>query len=291
MMWRRTSRDRVAILLLGVATLTILTLDFRTHLLDRVSSGIAEVVGVFQTGVRTVARPVENVFTGLRELTSLRSQNAVLRQENQALRQQAETYSDLARQNSELRRLLEIEGGLDVATVRARVIGATLTGLERSVLIDKGRNWGIVEDTAVLDPEGLIGRISWVGSRTAKVLLLTDSQSSIGVKIATTGETGVVTGTGGPLMRLELISRAALDLGAVKRGDVVLTSGHEGGIFPPSIPIGRVEQVNLASRGTSYAILVRPFASLTRLDIVSVALRKDDTVAESPPVPTPEGSR
>lgn len=286
-MWRRTSRDRVTVVVLAVATLTVLTLDFRTNLLNGVSGAAEQVVGVFQTGVRTVARPVEGLFTGLHEMSKLRDENVRLRRDNQVLRRQAETYTDLARENARMRQLLQIEGGTDLPTVRARVIGASLSGLERSALIDKGSSSGLTAETAVLAPEGLVGRITWAGSRTAKVTLLTDSQSSVGVKIGETGETGIVSGQGSGLLRLELISRTALDQGAVKKGDVVLTSGHQGGIFPPGIPVGRVERVDLASRGTSYTILVRPFANLTRLDLVSVVLRQEN-VAELPPSAEPE---
>lgn len=290
-MWRRSSRDRIAIVVLVVATLAVLTLDFRTHVLDGVGDTLGQVVGVFQTGVRTVARPFENIVSSVTDLTRLRAENEQLKRENETLKRQAETYADTARENARMRQMLTLGSSLDVTTVAARVIGASLSGLERSVLIDRGTSAGVTRDTAVLAPEGLVGRVVWAGARTSKVLLLTDAQSAIGVRIGETGENGVVTGTGDPVLRLELISRAALDSGAVRRGDVILTSGQEGGIFPPGVPIGRVEEVASASRGTSYRISVRPFASLTRLDILSVVLRTENA-PERPPRPTPsEASR
>lgn len=287
-MWRRTSRDRIVFVGLVLATISLLTLDFRTGVIDGMSSAFGEVLGVFQTGVRTVARPFESFVGGVREFGSLRAENEELRRENQILRRQAETYTDLARENARLRELNTLEGSLDLDTVRARVIGASLSGLERSALLDKGRSSEVTVDRAVLTPEGLAGRIVWAGRQTAKTLLLTDPQSAIGVKIGETGETGIVTGTGGRLLRLELVSRSALDQGAVKRGDIVLTSGYQGGIFAPGIPIGRVEEVTLASRGTTYTILVRPFARLSRLDIVSVVVGQGEVV-EVAPSPVPDG--
>lgn len=285
-MWRRTSRDRVVFLGIVLATVTLLTLDFRTGVIDGLSGAVSQVMGVFQTGVRTAVRPIEGLVDGIRDLGSLRAENERLRRENATLRRQAETYTDLARENAVLRELNTLEGSLALETVRARVVGASLSGLERSAVLDKGREAGVVEDRAVLAPEGLAGRVVWTGGRTAKVLLLRDSQSAIGVRIGETGETGVVNGTGGRLLRLELVSRAALDQGAVKRGDTVLTSGHQGGIFPPGIPIGRVEDVELAPRGTAYTILVRPFARLSRLDIVSIVVGQGEVV-EAVPTPSP----
>ena len=295
-MWRRTSRDRAVFVGLVLATVSLLTLDFRTGVVDGMSSGFGEVLGVFQTGVRTASRPFESFVGSVRELGALRAENEELGRENQVLRRQAETYTDLARENARLRELNTLEGSFDLETIRSRVIGASLSGLERSALLDKGRSSSIAVDKPVLTPEGLAGRIVWAGRQTSKALLLTDSQSAIGVKVGETGETGVVTGTGGRLLRLELVSRAALDQGAVKRGDVVLTSGYQGGVFPPGIPIGRVEEVDLAHRGTTYTILVRPFARLSRLDIVSVVVGQGEVVEAAPspspgarPSPMPEG--
>jgi rod shape-determining protein MreC len=197
-----------------------------------------------------------------------------LRRENEILRRQAATFTDLARENARLREELRLTGSLDIQTISARVVGASLSGLDRSVVIDKGSESGILRDTAVLAPEGLLGRISWVGSKSAKVLLITDAQSSVGVKIGDKGETGLVSGTGKSVMRIELVERASLDRKDVKTGDVVLTSG-QGGVFPPGVPIGIVEDVNLAPRGTSYEITVRPFARMSRLDVVAVAARPE----------------
>jgi rod shape-determining protein MreC len=137
----------------------------------------------------------------------------------------------------------------------------------------------------VLAPEGLVGRVVWAGESTAKVLLLTDAQSAVGVRIGTSGEIGLARGTGGRNVEIELVSRAALDQGAVRPGDVVVTSGYQGGIYPQGLPVGRVEHVTLAPRGTSYTISVRPFARLSQLDILAVAVGTE--VVESAPSPTP----
>lgn len=281
-MWRRTSRDRIFVGLLILATVTVLTLDFRTGALQGLSGGVTQVIGVFQAGVRTVARPIEGVVESVQGLRGVRAENEQLREENQLLRRQAEAYTDVARENARLRELLQLESSLELETVSARVIGASLSGLERTALVDKGSESGLEVDSAVLGPEGFAGRIIWVGPQMARVRLITDPQSAVGVRIGDIGETGSVVGTGRDELRLELVSRAALDQGAVRRGDVVTTSGYQGGIFPPGIPVGRIEEVQLAERGADYTIRVRPLARLSRLDVVSV-VRRDPGPQPAPP--------
>lgn len=281
-MWRRTARDRVFIGLLIVATVTVLTVDFRTGLLDGVAGSASQVVGTLQGGVRAFVRPFEAVVETFTEFGSLREENERLAEENRRLRLQSETFADVARENARVRTLLQLEGSSGLEGVHTRVVGASLSGLERSATVDKGRSTGILPDHAVLAPEGLAGRVVWSGSQTAKVLLLTDGQSAVGVRIGESGEIGLAQGTGGRNLELELVSRAALDQGAVKPGDVVVTSGHQGGIFPPGIPVGRVEQVRLAPRGTSYTITVRPFVRFSQLDVVSVIVGAREVIEPAP---------
>ncbi|MGH2760898.1 MAG: rod shape-determining protein MreC [Actinomycetota bacterium] len=288
-MWRRTLRDRVFIAILILCTVTVLTLDFRTGILDGVADTTSQAFGVLQSGVRSFVSPFESVVRTIGDLGSLRSENRRLRRENVRLRRQAETYADVARENARIQSLLRVEGAGGVRAVHARVVGASLSGLERSVTIDKGRDHGVVADKAVLSAEGLVGRVSWAGARSAKILLLTDAQSAIGVRIGTSGETGLARGTGGRNIEIELVSRAALDQRAVKTGDVVVTSGYQGGIFPPGLPVGRVENVVLAPRGTSYSISVRPFVRLSQLDVLAVAVGTELVESAPSPTPAPEG--
>jgi rod shape-determining protein MreC len=288
-MWRRTARDRVFIGLLVLATVVVLTLDFRTGVLDGVSGVATQVVGALQGGVRSFVRPFESIFRTVGDLATLRAQNRRLVEENRRLRLETETFGNVARENARIRTLLQLEEGSGLVGVHAEVIASSLSGLERSVMIDKGTRDRIAPDQAVLSPEGLAGRVILSGGSSAKVLLLTDAQSAVGVRIGESGETGLVRGTGGRELSLELVSRAALDQGAVKPGDVVVTSGYQGSIYPPGLPVGRIDKVALAPRGTSYTITVQPFVRFSALDVVSVIVGTAPVIQASP-TPTPSRS-
>jgi rod shape-determining protein MreC len=276
-MWRRTVRDRFFIALVVLATVTVLTLDFRTGVLDGVAGSTAEAFNVAQGGVRGFVRPIESVVTSVGDLANLQQENRRLRAENNQLRREVESFADTAREHSRLISQLQLADGMGLEVEFARVVGASLSGLERSASVSKGRVDGVVPNRAVLAPEGLVGRVSQAGQRSARVMLLTDAQSAVGVRIGASGETGLVRGTGGRNLHLELVSRAALDQDAVQPGDEVLTSG-QGGIYPPGLLVGQVEEVNLAARGTAYTITVRPFVRFSQLDIVSVILSTTEVI-------------
>ncbi len=185
-----------------------------------------------------------------------------LREENLKLRRQAETYADVARENARIHALLQLEGsvgrpGRPRAGDRRVAVGSRALGDDQQ---GTRRRESPTRRPSSRPRVSSAGR-SWAGANSAKVLLLTDAQSAVGVRIGASGETGLARGTGGRNLELELVSRAALDQGAVKPGDDVLTSGYQGGIYPPGCPVGRVEDVQLAARGTSYTITrpsVRP---------------------------------
>lgn len=286
-MWRRTARDRVFIAFLILSTVTVLTLDFRTGVLNGVSGETQSAFAFLQSGVRGFVRPFQSVLQSIGDLGSLRHENSKLRAENLRLQHELEVYPDVARENQRLTSLNQLQDASGIQAVQARVIGASISALEQSVTIDKGRNQGIVPDKAVLAPEGLAGHITWAGGNSAQVTFLTDLQSAVGVRVGNSGETGLVRGNGPTSdLKLDLISRQALDQGAVKQGDMVVTSGFQGDIYPPGLPVGRVEKVELAARGTAYTIFVRPFVRFSQIDVLSVAISTTQVV-EAPPSPTP----
>ena len=286
-MWRRTARDRVFIAFLVLSTVTVLTLDFRTGVLNGISNQTQSTFAFLQDGARGFVRPFESVLQSIGDLGSLRRENAKLQQQNIRLQREVESYPDVALENQHLQTLLQLQDSVGIRAVEARVVGASISALESSETINRGRNSGIVPDRAVLAPEGLAGHISWAGAASAQVTFITDLQSAVGVRVGESGETGLVRGQGPRRdLLLDLVSRAALDQGAVKEGDIVVTSGYQGGIYPPGLPVGRVEKVELATRGTTYKISVRPFVRFSQLDIVSVAV-SGPQVVEAPPTPTP----
>jgi rod shape-determining protein MreC len=113
--------------------------------------------------------------------------------------------------------------------------------------------------------EGLIGRVIEVDSHTASVLLLTDQNSAIAVKIANADYKGVLYGQNSLYCRLAYIPFDA----DIKDDDLVVTSG-DGGIIPKSLPIGMVKRIEKRGKGLFMEIKVLPFINLSKLENVLV---------------------
>jgi len=125
--------------------------------------------------------------------------------------------------------------------------------------------------------EGLVGRVSEVGSRAARVLLVTDLNSRVPVIVEGPQQRALLTGDNSerPCLRY-------LDAGAeIKVGDRVVTSG-QGGVFPPGLPVGVVASLDRE------APRVEPYVELSRVEYLRIV---DYGLADGLPKPVPIASR
>ena len=105
------------------------------------------------------------------------------------------------------------------------MIGQDALGSGSSIFIDKGKNRGIKEDMAVIVSNGiLVGKVSEVFPDTAKILLITDQESAVNGEVLESGAKGIVRGTYGLGIMMDMISQAEV----VKEGDTAITSGLRG---------------------------------------------------------------
>jgi rod shape-determining protein MreC len=152
--------------------------------------------------------------------------------------------------------------------VTARIVAAGPSDFEEVRFIDKGAADGIVRGQAVIDENGLIGRIDFVSDKAARVLLITDPRSGVGVRDLATNDTGWVEGRGTPTMQLEMFNAQE----PVKAGDLLVTDGSR---FPPGIPVGTVLSAAESEVGFSLVTAVAPEVRITRIDFVKVIVGWD----------------
>lgn len=189
-------------------------------------------------------------------------------------------------ENDRLRELLSFarsEPGFDV--VGARIIGVRLDpkGLQL-VRLDRGADHGLEKLMPVVVTRGVVGRVHSVTGSTADVLLLTDLNSSIAVRVARSRARANVRGTADPdVCRLDY----ALRSDDLQDADELVTSGTDG-IFPRGLPVGRVANLKKAGQGLYQKADVIPAVDVTKLEEVLVLRsRAQGARDEEPPVAAP----
>jgi rod shape-determining protein MreC len=275
-MFDRARRLRLLLTVLVLASVTIVTIDFRTRgdgPLDAVGRVALTVLGPVQEGLAAITRPIGDFFAGFTKVPSLRARVRALEGQNAMLTAEREQIQDITRENASLRRLLVLRDRRDLRTMTAQVIGVSPSNFERTVFIDRGSEDGVRADMPVIAGEGLVGRVFSVGPSTATVLLSIDRSSAVAGRIASSGETGVLEGSGSQTLRFELLDPEA----KVVVGDRIVTSGYDNGLFPPGIPVGTVTKAPPAGSHLTRVVTVQPLVDFSSLDYVLLVLGARET--------------
>lgn len=239
-----------ALMLIGKAD-TILVERARTA----VSDAVTPILRVMAEPAAAISQFVDNI----QELSAIRRENSELREVNARLLQWQAVAQKLENQNRQLRGLLGTVTEAEARAVSARVIADSGGAFAQSILITAGGRDGVAKGQAVVTGEGLVGRVTHSGYRSARVLLITDINSRIPVRVGEAGDRAILAGDNSPRPQLIYLGVKS----AVAPGDRIVTSG-DAGAFPPGLPVGRVV---VADEATA---IIEPFVSRNRLQYVEV---------------------
>jgi rod shape-determining protein MreC len=192
-------------------------------------------------------------------LWDMREENIRLRDENEKLRRWQSIALALDAENQRLRASLHWIPDPTASFVTARVVADAGGVYAKAVLLSAGPNHGIRKGEIAVDERGLIGRITEVGSRTARVLLITDLNSRIPVIMETSRAHAILVGTNGPRPRLQYWPEGIMP----QEGERIVTSA-EANAFPANLPIGTVHY------NSNGAPEVEPAAMLQKLEVVRI---------------------
>lgn len=266
--YRRTRSTRLLVVGLVLASLMTITVDFRGGEsgplagLGRTALGI---MSPLQEAVSNVFRPITDFIQGVTEIGSLRAENEALQDQlRRLLTEQQETIT-FRRENQEMKKILALGERLQLPIVGAEIIGEGPSNFEWLWVINKGSSDGLQVDMPVIGPEGLAGKIVRVSAASSVVQLIIDPESSVSVRLASSGETGVLTGQRERDLRLDLIDPST----TVRPGEIVETTGL-GGVFPAGIPVGVVSVATADESSLVKQVLVRPNVDFSQLPLVAV---------------------
>lgn len=201
-------------------------------------------------------------------LRQIHTENEALRQQITSLEQKLIDYQDAYVENLRLRRLLDFRSTIQTETIAAQVVLHDLTGWFQTLMIDKGFQDGMAADMAVVNDEGVVGRILDVSDRYARVLLITDAGSAIDAVIQRNRVRGIVGGKDANTCVLKYV-RGNLD---VQVGDLVVSSGKDG-VFPKGLRLGTIQGVYKDPLDLFQRIDVKPVVRLSALEEVLVIKR------------------
>jgi rod shape-determining protein MreC len=248
---------------------------FRTALVDRF-------VPSFQWAAAPVTWTV-GVLDNYQSYARLYEQNQQLREELRQMKAWKEAALQLEQKNARLLDLNHVRLDPMLTHVTGVVLADSGSPFRQSVLLNVGARDGIKDGWATMDGIGLVGRISGVGQQISRVILLTDSNSRVPVKVQPSGQKALLSGDNSDLPPLDFLE----DPDEVRPGDRVVTSG-DGGMFPAGLLVGSVVL------GTDKRLRVTLSADYQRLEFLRVLRSHELTpitdpgaLVASPPVQGP----
>jgi rod shape-determining protein MreC len=245
--------------------------------LDRV---ILSVTGPVEKGVGWTVGGALNAWYGYVALRHAHDRARDLQREVSLLELDEMELNNVRAENERLRRLLSFSR----AAPERRVLGARVIGVRldpkglQLVTIDRGGNDGLSRMMPVVVAQGVVGRVHAVAGATADVLVLSDRNSSIAVRVDRSRARANVRGTGSPdTCRLEY----ALRSDDFQEGDLLVTSGTDG-VFPRGLAVGKVSGLKRSGQGLYQRADVTPSVDVTKLEEVLVLTSFERAPEEAP---------
>lgn len=246
-----------ALVLLSVAIMVIGRAD--GSLIEHIRTRTNDILAPVLEAVTQPVTAVTDAAAHVRSLTDLFHENERLKAENAALMQWQQVARRLDNENSGLRTLLNYQPEGSIWFITGRVIGTSGGAFSRNLLINRGTLDSVAKGQAVAAGTGLVGRVTEVGDRAARVLMITDLNSRIPVQIDGNHDRAILAGDNTDRPQLAYVGPHT----KINLGDRIVTSG-DGGVFPPGMPVGTVASIDGGN------IRIEPFADLSRVEFLRV---------------------
>jgi rod shape-determining protein MreC len=274
-------KRRIVVVILVLASLALITISFRSNALDSAEGFGASVLRPFEVGANRVARPFRDAASWTSGVIDAKSQNRKLRKDLEYWRQKAILAEPAVKENETLRKQLHYQDlslfPQDYLQVNARVLTNPPAPFDQTITIAAGSRDGVIVESVVITPDGLVGQVTKVSSSVSKVMLITDPESAVGAVDAThPASTGLLRhGTGTNSVSLARVTKDR----KVDLGDTIITQGSPGkgllpSVYPRGVPIGTVTSFNQNDTDSFKQIQVDPFVDLTSLQSVIVLVPK-----------------
>jgi rod shape-determining protein MreC len=162
----------------------------------------------------------------------------------------------------------------------ARVINNSLYRRKNYLTINKGSDYGVGPEMAVISPTGVVGITRFSSAHFTSVISLLNEEIRISAKIGKSGYFGPLAWTGGnptEAYLLEIPVHVHISV-----GDTLVTSGYSA-IFPEGILIGTIKEYKKKPGENFYEIKVRlsvDYARLGHVYVIKNHLKKEQLKLE-----------
>ena len=271
---RRMRRRNVIfsiLVVIAVAAVVFFLILRNSNEISLAENGIGTLFSRVQNVLVSATSGVRNFFTRWHNYDILEKEYNELSLEHQQTSLQLDSAQEALKENDRLKTLLDARSSYEALDpIYAKVIARAPGQWFETFSINRGNRQGISTGMAVVNGDGLIGRVYEVGVNYAKVICIIDTRSAVAVMVQSTRDNGIMRGEiTQSAERAECYVYYLPSLNNVVPGDTVITSGTDS-LFPKGLHIGTVTAVSMdAGSEGSYAV-VSPSVDFKHLEEVFV---------------------
>lgn len=247
-------------LILIVASVTLMTADHRWHQLEFMRSALSNLLYPLQY---TIDLPIRLYYWSEESLTSrqaLNDENRKLKELHLQSRVQLQKLDIIEKENARLRELLSATPKISEQVLVAEIMSVDVDPYRQLLMLNKSSRDGVYDGQPVIDAHGIMGQIVHVNATSSTLMLITDASHALPVQVNRTGLRAVAFGTG----KIDTLDLRHIPHNAdIVEGDLLISSGL-GGRFPPNYPVATITSVERPLGEPFARVTATPLALLDR---------------------------
>lgn len=265
----RTILFGVIVLLIVAAVLSLLVL--RGGSISLTENAIGTVLAPVQNFFSSVTGSVKGFFTTWRNYDKLQDDYDALYTENQRLSLELSSADEAVQENDRLRSLLDAQDTYEsMDPIYAKVIARDPGPWFTTFSLNRGSADGVYSGMAVVNGDGLIGRVYEAGLNYCKVISVIDTRSSVACLMQRTRDNGVMRGQNANADNIAQCYVYYLpNVNSITPGDTVITSGMDS-TYPKGLKIGTVTAVSLDAGADGAYAIVTPSVDFQHIEEVFI---------------------
>jgi rod shape-determining protein MreC len=220
---------------------------------------------ILEEGISALMNGVKNLFNSYILIVGKEKENRRLLDRIYKFEQEKNRYIEAELENERLRNILQMQSKRTDYITSATVFARDPSNWFQILWINKGKRSEIAKDMVAVSTVGPIGKIHRVFNDGASIILITDVNSSVAVRLQSSRIEGILEGSGDNRCYLKYVSKDA----DVKVGEKVITSGLDA-IYPAGLLIGYVTVIKKEGEEMFQLIEVAPAQDLNTVEEVAI---------------------
>lgn len=295
---QKNKRDKIrrtlfAILVFLIVAAVVLTLILRSG--DKISiseNALGSLITPVQNALTTATDSVKRFIGNWRDYDKLQAEYDMLEMQYQQAQMELVSAEEALLENERLKVQLgatDTYAALD--PIYAKVIARDAGPWFETFSINRGSNHGVANGMAIVNGDGLVGRVYEVGLNYAKVISIIDSRSAVACLVQRTRDNGVMRGQiSSSDSYAECYVYYLPNINSITPGDTVVTSGTDS-LYPKGLKVGTVTALSLDAGSDGTYAIVTPSVDFQRIEEVFVlrtVIESDTDILPSVAQPTNE---